>query len=293
MPGLPRALSRALLHGCRVFSLLLLSSLGTVILMRSAPGYFSDVREMDAEHAGAVREALSTERGVSTLQAWTGFLKHAAHLDFGNSRQYATPVWPLLRPRLWTSLKLLLPSVLLGPLTALLLATFLLLARGRLAETGLASAATVLCAVPISVLTLFCLLSGQGGPASILFALVAARDFRFFSRLLRTHSIAPHLFHARASGVRTLRLLSVHLLWPMRRQVLALVLTSFLIGLNAVPPVEVIFGVPGVGQLAWGAAMNRDMPVLLAITMVMALSVACVGVLNSASSQTAQRWANA
>jgi len=42
-------------------------------------------------------------------------------------------------------------------------------------------------------------------------------------------------------------------------------------------PVEVIFNVPGAGQLAWNAAINRDLPVLLAATMMMAVAVTLAG----------------
>jgi peptide/nickel transport system permease protein len=42
-------------------------------------------------------------------------------------------------------------------------------------------------------------------------------------------------------------------------------------------PVEVIFSVPGLGQLAWNAAMNRDLPVLLAVTTIMAIAVSVAG----------------
>ena len=45
-------------------------------------------------------------------------------------------------------------------------------------------------------------------------------------------------------------------------------------------PVEVIFGVPGIGQLAWNAAMERDLPVLLAVTLLMSLCVAGVGMMQ-------------
>jgi peptide/nickel transport system permease protein len=46
---------------------------------------------------------------------------------------------------------------------------------------------------------------------------------------------------------------------------------SIVTALGAIIPVEVLFGVAGVGQLAWNAAMNRDLPVLLAVTALMAL----------------------
>jgi peptide/nickel transport system permease protein len=51
--------------------------------------------------------------------------------------------------------------------------------------------------------------------------------------------------------------------------------------LSALVPVEVLFNVPGLGQLAWNAALNRDLPVLLAVTLTMAIAVACSGMAPS------------
>jgi peptide/nickel transport system permease protein len=61
---------------------------------------------------------------------------------------------------------------------------------------------------------------------------------------------------------------------------LALATLSIVTALSALVPVEVIFSVPGLGQLAWSAALNRDLPVLLAITMIMAIAVTCAGILS-------------
>ncbi len=274
-----------LLRACRVLSLLLVSSLGTVMLMRCAPGYFDDEREMSAEHAGAVRAQLEVEHQQTTIQAWAGLGRGMLHGDFGISRQYGTPVWPLVAPRLRTTARLLVPAVLAGSFLALCLAVTSTVLRHQSTNHGIGAAATIVCAVPVSVVALFCLLSNWSGPAAVLFTLVAARDFRFFSRLVRRHTLAPHLFFARASGIATPRLVARHLLWPMRRELLALLLTSFLIGLNAVLPIEVLFGVPGVGQLAWGAAMNRDLPVLLTVTLLLSLAIAAATLVQPQQTQ--------
>ncbi len=271
---------RVPLRAARVVSLLLLSSLGTVMLMRAAPGYFDDEREMSAEHADTIRAALHAEQQQSSIGAWFALCRGMLRGDFGLSRQYGTPVLPLVAPRLRTTACLLVLPVIAGSLCALCVAVVSALRREQLASQGVASAAAMACAVPVSVLALFCLLSNRGGPASVLFALIAARDVRFFSRLVRRHSSAPHVFFARASGVRTLRLMGRHLLWPMRREIIALTLTSFLIAISAVLPVEVLFGVPGIGQLAWGAAMNRDLPVLLTITLLMSAAIAAASLLQ-------------
>jgi ABC-type dipeptide/oligopeptide/nickel transport system permease component len=43
----------------------------------------------------------------------------------------------------------------------------------------------------------------------------------------------------------------------------------------------VIFTVPGVGQLAWSAVMNRDLPVLVAVSLLMACVVGFAGMLST------------
>jgi peptide/nickel transport system permease protein len=58
---------------------------------------------------------------------------------------------------------------------------------------------------------------------------------------------------------------------------LALATLSIVNALSALVPVEVVFSVPGLGQLAWNAAMNRDLPVLLGVTMIMAVAVTFAG----------------
>ena len=52
---------------------------------------------------------------------------------------------------------------------------------------------------------------------------------------------------------------------------LALVGVSASIAFGAAIPVEVICDLPGVGQLAWKAALARDLPVLINLTLLIAL----------------------
>jgi ABC-type dipeptide/oligopeptide/nickel transport system permease component len=51
----------------------------------------------------------------------------------------------------------------------------------------------------------------------------------------------------------------------------------------ALIPIEVIFNVPGIGQLAWNAVMNRDMPVLVAVTAIMATGVALASMFSNSN----------
>jgi peptide/nickel transport system permease protein len=61
----------------------------------------------------------------------------------------------------------------------------------------------------------------------------------------------------------------------------ALTTLSIVTALGALVPIEVIFTVPGVGQLAWSAVMNRDLPVLVAISLIMAFVIGLAGILST------------
>jgi hypothetical protein len=65
----------------RSLLLLVLVMAGTMLLMRLAPGYFSDAAEMSAQRGGEARARMEGE----AQQSWL-------HEDFGVSRQYDLPV---------------------------------------------------------------------------------------------------------------------------------------------------------------------------------------------------------
>jgi peptide/nickel transport system permease protein len=73
----------------------------------------------------------------------------------------------------------------------------------------------------------------------------------------------------------------MHILPNIAPQLCALATLSIVTALGALVPIEVIFTVPGVGQLAWSAVMNRDLPVLVAISLLMASVVAFAGMLST------------
>jgi peptide/nickel transport system permease protein len=126
-----------------------------------------------------------------------------------------------------------------------------------------------------------CLLAGSGGPVLVMTLLLAARDFKFLDRILRKAWRDPHVLQARAQGIPTLRLVVAHIFPNILPQLFALATLSLVTALSTLVPVEVIFSVSGIGQLAWNAAMNRDLPVLLAITMIMAVAVTFAGMTSN------------
>jgi len=273
----------------RTVLLIALVAAGTLTLVRYAPGYFTDTREMDAQYAGSVRAEIDARR-VSDRSAAAMAQRIARgwlHGELGMSRQYRVPVGELIRPRLLVTMRLLGKSLLLGWLTAVAGALLLSARRERGGEAWVAAGSALLLAVPIGALSTIFLLTNTGGPALAVGLLLAARDFKFLYRLLRCQWREPHLLFARSQGIPLRSLVLAYLLRPLWPQLASLASMSFVVALSMSVPAEVLFDVPGVGQLAWTAATNRDLPLLLAVTLLMAAAVASAGFLSEPLRETA------
>jgi peptide/nickel transport system permease protein len=269
----------------RALSLVLLVMIGSTLLVRLAPGYLSDAREMDGRYGNTVRAELAQE-GVRSHSLPQMLVREAGGWlrgDAGVSRQFGVPVPDLIGPRLAVTGGLLLRSLLLGWTLALCAA--MLAGTRRRAGIVWQAPATLLLAIPTAAMATLCLLAGSGGPVLVMALLVAARDFKFLGRILRQAWLEPYLLQARAQGIRMRRLLVVHVAPAIAGQLGALAGLSLVTALSALVPVEVLFDVPGLGQLAWNAAMNRDLPVLLAVTLLMALAVTSSGMLSGQSGE--------
>ena len=126
-----------------------------------------------------------------------------------------------------------------------------------------------------------CILAEAGGPVLVLSLLVAAREFKFLRAMLQVAWNSPHLLQGRAQGLTSRALITMHILPNLTSQLWALATLSIVTALGAFVPIEVIFNVPGVGQLAWSAVMNRDLPVLVAISLLMASVIGVAGMLSN------------
>ena len=267
----------------RVASLILLAALGTILLMRFAPGYFTDSRELDSQYAGTAREALQRQQKtqVKVSELTRSLLGGWLQGDFGRSRQYDVPVIELIEPRLQVTGKLLLFGVGYGWLLAFAFALPLGARRSKRGEALIAGPTALLLSIPIGAMATACVVADKGGPATVLAAVIAVRDFKLVYRLFREASKAPGLLFARAQGISPFRIACIHLLPPLSGKLLALALLSFVTALSSIVPLEVIFDVPGLGHLAWSAATNRDLPVLLDVTLLMAAAVGIASMVST------------
>jgi peptide/nickel transport system permease protein len=261
----------------RTIAILLLVIVGSTVMVRFAPGYLSDPREMDSRYGESARAELAAEaaRSGSLAHLLTVELRGWLHGDGGTSREYGVPVTELILPRLSVTGGLLLRALALA--WALAILASLLSSAARKPALVWQTPAALLLAVPTAALATLCLLTGYGSPVLVMALLLAARDFKFLHHTLRKAWLDPHVLQARAQGVKTHRLVLGHILPSIGPQVSALASLSVVTALSALVPVEVILNVPGLGELAWNAALNRDLPVLLSATMIMALGVTLAG----------------
>jgi len=101
--------------------------------------------------------------------------------------------------------------------------------------------------------------------------IVFPHTYRYSSNLLVKAYSRPHITAARARGLGEARILFWHVVPVVAPQLLAVAGVSVSLAVGAAIPVEALCGLPGIGQLAWQAALARDLPLLVNITILVTL----------------------
>ena len=244
-----------------------LGGLLSATLARYAPGFSSDERLLDARLSRESVEAIRQERAEegSVTSYYAGALWRMAQGDLGISRTLQRPVRNLLSERALVTLRLVAG----GLATAWVAAMALMLATWLADSAGLDMAGTVLSGamlcLPVGGVAL--LLVVVNGPSFLAVALaVFPKIDRYLRNLLHLASRMPHVVTARAQGASPERVLMWHIVPVIRRELLALAGVSVAVAIGAAIPVEALCGTPGIGQLAWQAALGRDLPVLINVS---------------------------
>jgi peptide/nickel transport system permease protein len=259
----------------------MLGGLLSATLVRYAPGFGADEQQLDARLSSAslavMRNAAAGERAVGHY--YIHYLQRVLRGDLGFSRSLNRPVRELLAERASVTCQLAMKAMLLAWLAAFVLvfATNVL----RLSALSLCStlfSGALLC-LPAGALALLSIL--VNAPGYLPLALILFPKVHRYLRNLTMASVAmPHVLMARAQGLSQIRILLRHTVPVMRREVLALVGVSVGLAISAAIPVEALCGIPGIGQLAWQAALARDLPVLTNLSI---LIVAVVTLANASA----------
>jgi len=260
-------LARITRHLLRIAITLLIGGLFAATLIRFAPGFDIDEQQMDARLSSETIQALRQQRAAqgNIFKFYSGFLSSALHGDFGQSQTLNRPVRELVAERLPVTMKLMLYGLIVGWSSALLFSVTASMTRIAAWDVATTATAGLFLCIPSAVLALaFVFIRAPGFLA--LGLMVFANVFRYWRNLLEKSYAMPHIITARAKGLGTFRILLWHVLPVSGAQLLAVAGVSVSVALGASIPVEALCGIPGIGQLAWQAALGRDLSLLVTLT---------------------------
>jgi peptide/nickel transport system permease protein len=254
-------------HAARVLIILLVGGLFAIALVRYAPGFDVDEQQMDARLSSQSVQALHAARvgEHNIFHFYAAFLSAAFHGDFGISRTLNRPVRELVRERLPVTLKLMAVGLLVGWSLGLLFAVSAAMARLMAYDIFTTVLSGLLLCIPSAVLALVFVFANAPGSLA-LGLMIFAHVFRYWRNLLDKSYTMPHIITARAKGLGPVRVLLMHVLPVSGGPLLAVAGVSVSVALGAAIPVEALCGIPGIGQLAWQAALGRDLSLLLTLT---------------------------
>jgi peptide/nickel transport system permease protein len=249
-----------------------LGGLLSATLVRLAPGFSVDERELDphlnAQSVLALREAKRRDHNI--VRFYFAYMNRVLHGDLGTSLALNQPVRTLLRDRAPLTLRLLSTGLGLAWILSLTLALSAAWLRLAIFDTLTTIVSGTFLCIPAAVLALLSVLWNV--PGSLAIALIVfPRTYRYASNLLMKAYSRPHIGAARARGLSEARILFWHVVPVVTPQLLAVAGVSVSVAVGAAIPVEALCGLPGVGQLAWQAALARDLPLLVNITILVTL----------------------
>lgn len=259
----------------------LIAGLLGATLVRFGPGFEADEQRLDprldTRSIQALDNARSHERNIASF--YSHYLARLATGDLGVSRSLSRPVRELLAERAGVTVRLMSAGLIGGWIIGLALAVPASIFRAPLLDVATTTISGLFLCVPSAVLALFLFL--YNGPARFAIALlIFPKVFRYARNLLAEAYTQPHVLGARARGLGGPRIFFWHVAPRAAPQLLALGGISLGVAFGAAIPIEVLCDFPGIGQLAWQAALARDLPVLVSLTILIA---AVTQLANSAS----------
>jgi peptide/nickel transport system permease protein len=227
------------------------------VMVRLAPGFGMDERRLDPSLGAETRQAIRRSNGI--LSGNLGF-----------SQSLNRPVRDLLRERAPATANLMITGIAGAWLLALLFAIPPVALRSPSLALSFSVFGGVSACLPAAGIALVLFRFGASVQCMIP-VILFPRLYQFASSLLSQSAAMPHVLMARAKGLGSARIFLRHVVPPAGGQLLALAAVSVNMAFGAALAVEAICDQPGLGQLAWKAALSRDLPVLVLLTTMVAL----------------------
>jgi peptide/nickel transport system permease protein len=241
-------------------------------LVRFSPGFGVDERQLDARLSGgsqqAIRRAHDDER--NPVRFYVTYVGRMLTGNLGFSHSLGRPIRGLLAERTPATAALMATGAAGAWLLALVLAVPPLAWRMPRLEAMLSTLSGASACLPAAGVALILFRAGVH-VKWMLPVILFPRVYQYVGNLLRQSYSMPHVLLARAKGLSTSGIFFRHVLPPARAQLVALAAVSINAAFGAAVAVEAICDLPGLGQLAWKAALARDLQVLVIVAMMIAL----------------------
>ena len=265
-------------------------AIAVFLLIRIVPGDVVDSMALEGSLDDDAIAALRAELGLDagTLTQFRIWASRALIGDFGNSLRFDRPASELILAALPTTLGLAALALAAGLVLGIVMAAAAALWPGSAVPSlveilNLWSIALPTFCVGLAAILVFSVwlgwlpVIGQWlSPVLILAVDIAGQVAKPLHEDLKEAATASHIRTARAKGLSPARVVLRHLLPNALTTVVALggLILAGLIG--GALTMEVLFGLPGLGTLAYQAISGRDYPVIQAVVLVFAAGVVMV-----------------
>lgn len=210
--------------------------------------------------------------------------------DLGRSYAQKTEVVTLIAARLPATLTLMAAGIFLEVLLGVLLGAIAALNRGGLIDRTVMMSAFVGVSAPQFVVALLLLyvfaatlgwfpMSGYGTAAHVVLpaATLGLLGAGWYARMVRSAMIdvlnQDYVRTARAKGLSGARVILRHVLPNAILPIIAMIGIDIGQFMGGVVVVEAVYGWPGIGQLAWQAIQQVDIPIIMGVTLTSALAI--------------------
>jgi peptide/nickel transport system permease protein len=245
-------------------------------------------RSATAQTVANIRHELGLDQPL-LLQFWH-YLSNLLSANLGRSYAQKTDVWTLIVARLPATLTLMLAGIVVEVVLGLTLGTIAAVRRGGVVDRVVMMASFVGVSAPQFVVALLLLyvfavtlgwfpMSGYGSfahvvlPATTLGVLGAG----WYARMVRSAMIdvlnQDYVRTARAKGLSSRRIIFRHALPNAVLPIIAMIGIDIGQFMGGVVVVEAVYGWPGIGQLAWQAIQQVDIPIIMGVTLTSALAI--------------------
>jgi peptide/nickel transport system permease protein len=256
----------------RIVLIALVAGLAGAMFVRLGPGFGASVQELDPRLSDATRAAIERQNSVGrdVPRYYVHWIASLLHGDLGISPSLHRPISELLRERAGITAAEVAEGAASGVALGFLLAVVLLGCPRPIASLLGGLSSSVALSVPAAVVALLCLWL-EVSPTYAIAAAVFPHSFQYLTAVLRTSAASDHVLAARARGVGSFRILFLHVVAPVLGEVAAVSGMAVSIAFGASIPIEAVCSRPGVGELVWHAAMSRDLPILVSMTVLIAI----------------------